>query len=156
DKTTQADFVVLDRESDRFFGISAEKLFQDNDRMRGPPPAHLLQIEGMTLKFDIKLTDYNIANPTSEYTIWKIGLEDDNKNSNDHPESIEEIENGIGNDAVARIGVTNDDALEKNVESPDIEPKQRTNGEEDFNTGGDDDVANDKGNANKLKRKHRV
>ncbi|CAI0444344.1 unnamed protein product, partial [Linum tenue] len=59
DTTNAADFVIMDRVADRFFRISAEKLFQDNDQMRGPPPAHLLQIEGMKLKFFIKLTGNN-------------------------------------------------------------------------------------------------
>ncbi|CAL1379852.1 unnamed protein product [Linum trigynum] len=71
--------------------------------MRGPPPAHLLQIEGMTLKFFIKLTGYNIANPTSEYTIIKIGKDEENSNSNDLPILIEEESRPAANGVPAAI-----------------------------------------------------
>ncbi|CAL1383615.1 unnamed protein product [Linum trigynum] len=68
--------------------MSVDRLFQDNDRIRGPP-AHLLQIEGMTLQYDIKLTYYNIANPTSEYTIIKIGKDEEEQTTDDIPDLIE-------------------------------------------------------------------
>ncbi|CAI0448560.1 unnamed protein product, partial [Linum tenue] len=51
----------------------------------------------MTLQFGIKLTDYNIANLTSEYTITKIWKDEEDQFTNDIHDLIEENKNDAAN-----------------------------------------------------------
>ncbi|CAL1402905.1 unnamed protein product [Linum trigynum] len=67
----------------------------------------------MALQFGIKLTNYNIANLTSEYTIIKIWKDEEEQFTNDIPNLIEENKNDTANGGCNGSGTRDDDDVEK-------------------------------------------
>ncbi|CAN1802073.1 hypothetical protein LINPERHAP1_LOCUS23222 [Linum perenne] len=73
DSTGTAEFILLDKEGVKYYGIKAEDLLSSlNGIDTDEPPAVLLSTVGKNLTFLIKLTSYAMNRKRSEFTISKI------------------------------------------------------------------------------------
>ncbi|CAN1837207.1 hypothetical protein LINPERHAP1_LOCUS35012 [Linum perenne] len=73
DSTGTAEFILLDKEGVKYYGIKAEDLLSSlNGIDIDNPPAVLLSTVGKNLTFLIKLTSYAMNRKQSEYTVSKI------------------------------------------------------------------------------------
>ncbi|CAL1371357.1 unnamed protein product [Linum trigynum] len=72
DVSSEAIFVVLDKEGKRFFGISAQTLFADAENDITVVPATIAKIQNLELQFLVILKEYNFKTSAHEFSVLHI------------------------------------------------------------------------------------